>query len=181
MNQNPQKTGVGRNATPPGSGGSSRHPDVRRRRAAASRRGKLLGALTGCVALCGALLAAAVPAHADDDGNPVSVEAATLRSHGAEVQVRFTYRCDEGRSAGVGIVLSQAAPSGPDVVGGAGTGQHPCTGETETVTLTLPAGSGRFTSGAAAAAVSLFTSAPGTPDTIEQFSSTLCLEHGHGR
>jgi len=145
------------------------------------RRRRLLSALTGCVALGGALFAAAVPAHADDDGHPVSVEAATLRGHGAEVQVRFSYRCDEGRSAGVGIVLSQAAGSGPGVVGGAGTGQHPCTGETETVTLTLPAGGGRFTSGEASAAVSLFTSAPGTPDTIEQFSSTLCLEHGRGR
>lgn len=145
------------------------------------RRRRLLKALTGCVALGGAMLAAAVPAHADDDGNPVSLEAATLRSHGAEVQVRFSYRCDEGRSAGVGIVLSQAAAPGPDVVGGAGTGQHPCTGEAETVTLTLPAGGGRFTSGEAEAAVSLFTSAPGTPDTIDQFSSTLCLEHGRGR
>ena len=152
------------------------------RRPGPLRRRHLLAALTGCVAVGGAMLAAAVPARAaDDDGNPVSLEAATLRSHGAEVQVRFSYRCDEGRSAGVGIVLSQAAAPGPDVVGGAGTGQHPCTGETETVTLTLPAGSGRFTSGEAAAAVSLFTSAPGTPDTIEQFSSTLCLEHGHGR
>ncbi|WP_432396573.1 hypothetical protein ACRQ5B_02350 [Pseudarthrobacter sp. L19] len=140
-----------------------------------------MAALTGCVALGGAMLAAAVPAHADDDGNPVNLKAATLRGHGAEVQVRFSYRYDEGRSAGIGIVLSQAAEPGPDVVGGAGSGQHPCTGETETVTLTLPAGGGRFTSGEAAAAVSLFTSAPGTPDTIEQFSSTLCLEHGHGR
>jgi len=158
-----------------------RQAPPQRRRGPRKRR-HLLSALTGCLALGGAMLAAAVPAHADDDGNPVSVEEATLRGHGAEVQVRFSYRCDEGRSAGVGIVLSQAAPPGPDVGGGAGTGQRPCTGETETVTLTLPAGGGgRFTSGEADAAVSLFTSAPGTPDTIEQFSSTLCLEHGHGR
>lgn len=170
MNHSPQTSG---NATALQQERSHRRPGPLRHR-------HLLAALTGCVAVGGAVLAAAVPAHADDDGNPVSVEAATLRSHGAEVQVRFSYRCDEGRSGGVGIVLSQAAPSGPDVVGGAGTGQRPCTGETETVTLTLPAG-GRFTSGEADAAVSLFTSAPGTPDTIEQFSSTLCLEHGRGR
>jgi len=171
MNHSPQaseKTAALRQAPP-------------QRRQGPRKRRHLLAALTGCLALGGAMLAAAVPAHADDGGNPVSLEAATLSGHGAEVQVRFSYRCDEGRSGGVGIVLSQAASSGPDVVGGAGTGQHPCTGETETVTLTLPAGGGRFTSGEAAAAVSLFTSAPGTPDTIEQFSSTLCLEHGPGR
>jgi len=171
MNHSPQASG---NATALRQERSHSRPGPLRRR-------HLLAALTGCVALGGAMLAAALPARADDDGNPVSLDAATLRSHGAEVQIRFSYRCDEGRSAGVGIVLSQAAAPGPDVVGGAGTGQHPCTGETETVTLTLPAGSGRFTSGEADAAVSLFTSAPGTPDTIEQFSSTLCLEHGHGR
>lgn len=171
MNHSPQTSG---NTAAPRQAPPQRREGPRRRR-------HLLAALTGCLTLGGAMLAAAVPARADDNEHPVSVEAATLRSHGAEVQVRFSYRCDEGRSAGVGIVLSQAAPSGPDVVGGAGTGQHPCTGETETVTLTLPAGGGRFTSGEAAAAVSLFTSAPGTPDTIEQYSSTLCLEHGHGR
>ena len=179
MNQNPLKTRVGINATAQGSGKSSRHSNVRRR-AAAGRRRQLLAALSGCVAFGGALLAAADPARADD-GAPVSIEAAALRSHGADVRVRLSYRCDEGRSAGVGIVLTQATPSGPDVVGGAGTGQRPCTGETETVTLTLPATGGRFASGETSAAVSLFTNAPGTPDTIEQFTTTVCLEHGGPR
>lgn len=143
-------------------------------------RKRRMVALTGAAVLCGSLFAAADPARADD-GAPVSIEAAALRSHGADVRVRLSYRCDEGRSAGVGIVLSQATPSGPDVVGGAGTGQRPCTGETETVTLTLPATGGRFASGEASAAVSLFTNAPGTPDTIEQFTTTVCLEHGGPR
>lgn len=135
-----------------------------------------LAALTGATVLCGAMLASAAPAQAES-GDPLRIESATLRSHGEEVRVRVSYQCDEGLSAGVGIFLSQETRSGQAVSGGAGSGQRPCTGETETVTLTLPAGSGHFSARDAAISVSLFTSGPGTADTIEQRTDTIHLHH----
>lgn len=133
-------------------------------------------ALTGATVLCGAMLASATPAQAES-GDPLRIESATLRGHGEEVRVRVSYHCEEGLSAGVGIFLSQENRSGQAVSGGAGSGQRPCTGETETVTLTLAAGSGHFSARDAAISVSLFTSGPGTADSIEQRTDTIRLQH----
>lgn len=100
-----------------------------------------------------------------------------LFSHGAEIQIPVGYRCEEGKTAGVGVFLTQVNHHGPAVVGGAGSGQRPCTGETETVTLTIPAGSGHFRRGAASVSVSLFTSGPGTPDKTQQLTEDIRLDH----
>lgn len=135
-----------------------------------------LAALTGATVLCGGMLASATPAQAEP-GDPLRIESATLRSHGEEVRVRVSYQCGEGLSAGVGVFLSQETRSGPAVSGGTGSGQRPCTGETETVTLRLPAGSGHFSARDAAISVSLFTSGPGTADRIEQLTDTIRLQH----
>jgi hypothetical protein len=136
-----------------------------------------LTTVTGAaVAASFALLTMAVPAYADSDDS-LRIDSGKLHNHGAEVQVRVSYHCEEGRSAGVGIFLTQATRHGPAVSGGAGSGQRPCTGETETVTLTIPAGSGHFRPGCAAASVTLFTSRPGTPDTTGQLTENTRLEH----
>ena len=139
-----------------------------------------LRTLTGAaVAAAFALLTIAPPANANG-GDVLRTGSGRLLSHGAEVQVRVSYRCAEGRTAGVGIFLTQANRHGPAVIGGAGSGQRPCMGNTETVTLTLFAGSGHFRPGCASAAVSLFTSGSGTPDEAEQLTESIRLDHWVG-
>lgn len=122
-----------------------------------------------------ALLTIAAPAHADG-AEVLRTGNGRLLSHGAEVQLRVSYHCEEGRNAGVGIFLTQANRHGPAASGGAGSGQRPCTGGTETVTLTIPAGSGRFRPGSASASVSLFTSGPGSPDELGHITENIRLD-----
>lgn len=135
-------------------------------------RTTLAGAVT---AVAFALLAGAAPAQASA-GEALQINGGKLLGDGTDVRVRVSYQCEVGLTAGLGIFLTQTDNQGPDVYGGAGSGQLPCTGETETVTLTIPAGSGRFHPGCADATVSLFTRAPGTADNIEQFTDDVWLE-----
>lgn len=155
-----------------------RHAAAEPARPAANDDGvrRRLRALTGAaVAGSFALLAIAAPANADG-GDVLRTGSGRLLSHGAEVQVRVSYRCEEGRIAGVGIFLTQASRHGPAVFGGAGSGQRSCTGETESVILTVRAGSGHFRRGSASETMSLFTSAPGTPDETGQLTETIRLD-----
>ncbi|MDQ0756617.1 hypothetical protein [Arthrobacter sp. B3I4] len=121
------------------------------------------------------LLAAASPAQADP-GESLQVRGGKLLGSGAEVQVRVSYQCQVGAQAGVGVFLTQDGHHAA-VYGGAGSGQRPCTGETQKLTMTIPAGSGRFHPGCASVTVSLFTRGPGTPDSIEQLVDDIRLDH----
>lgn len=143
-----------------------------RRPASLWPRTSALGGSVVAVALM--LLAVAVPARADA-GESLGLEGGELFGHGARVQVRVSYECPVGQTAGVGIFLTQNEP-GHAAYGGAGSGPLSCTGETDEVVLTVPAGSGHFVPGCAAATVSLFTSGSGSPDNLKQRSGDLRLE-----
>lgn len=101
-------------------------------------------------------LAVASPARADD--GDLRVGRARLSEDGRTVQVRVRYECEEGRTAGVGIFLTQEIDNGSLAQAGAGSGQRPCTGETETVRLTVSAGKVAFERGTATINVSLYVS-----------------------
>lgn len=139
-------------------------------------------AALGTVLLTGALvlLPAAAPAGAaTTEDHDLSLSNGRVARHGTEVRVWVSYRCDEGRTAGVGVFLTQNREDGPAAVGGAGSGQRPCTGETETVQLTVDAGKVRFHRGSASAAVALFISAPGTTGVTDQLSQEIRLRPRH--
>lgn len=140
------------------------------------RRHRLSRLAGAAIAGTFALLTIAAPVNADGEASLRRVSG-TLHGHGAEAQVRVSYRCEEGRTAGVGILLTQANRHGPRVDGGAGSGQRPCTGETETVTLTVSAGSVHYRRGPASVTVSLFTSGPGTPYETTQLTETIRLDY----
>jgi hypothetical protein len=125
-----------------------------------------------------ALLVMAAPAHADagDAHEALRINGARLSGPGAEVRVRVSYQCQEGQTAGIGIFLTQPDSHAPAVFGGAGSGQRPCTGEAQQVTLSIHAGSGRFNPGCAAATVSLFVSGPGAPAKTELLADDIRLE-----
>lgn len=123
-----------------------------------------------------ALFPFAAPAHAEG-ADVLRAGNGKLFSRGAQVEIPVSYRCEEGRTAGVGIFLTQADYHGAEVVGGAGSGPRPCTGETETVTMTVPAGNGHFRRGAASASLALVTSGAGTPDETEQFTADIRLRY----
>jgi hypothetical protein len=146
--------------------GSGQHPTGPRRR-------QLTPAGT-VVASALALLAIAAPAQASA-GEALQIKSGKLIGLGTEVQVRISYQCQVGQQAGVGIFLNQTDRHDA-VSGGAGSGQRPCTGGTQELTLIIPAGSDRFHPGCASATVSLFTSGPGTPDKIEQLADELHLD-----
>lgn len=140
------------------------------RRRAGHLRG--LAALAGAVVATGFGLLAAAPAQAES-GEALQIRSAKLL--GAEVHLRVSYQCQVGQQAGVGIFLNQEGHHAA-AYGGAGSGQRPCTGETQKLTVVVPAGSGRFHPGCASVTVSLFTSGPGTPDNIEQIADDIYLD-----
>jgi hypothetical protein len=115
-----------------------------------------------------ALLGAAGPARADGDG--LEVGNGRLASHGTDVHVPVTYRCDLGQTAGVGIFLTQGGRGRSSVFGGAGSGQRPCTGDSETVDLTIHTGTGHFRQGRASVSISLFITGSASAD--KQFTHT---------
>lgn len=109
-----------------------------------------------------ALLGAAAPARADAD--ELDVGSGRLTNQGTDVHVPVTYQCDEGQTAGVGIFLTQDSHDRSSVFGGAGSGQRPCTGDTETVDLTIHTGTGHFRQGRASVSVSLFITGSASAD-----------------
>ncbi|MET1065139.1 MAG: hypothetical protein ABWX85_09230 [Arthrobacter sp.] len=124
------------------------------------------------------LFVVAAPAHADagEARESLRISGARLSGLGAEVRVHVSYHCQEGQTAGVGVFLTQTGGQTPAVFGGAGSGQRPCTGEAQQVTLSIRAGSGRFNPGCAAATVSLIVSGPGAPDKTELLADDIRLE-----
>ena len=124
-----------------------------------------------------ALAAIASPARADagDVRDALWMSGGKLNGSGTELQVRVSYQCEEGQTAGVGIFLSQADSHGATASGGAGSGQRPCKGGTEHVTLTVNAGSAHFHPGCAAVTVSVFISGPGSQNRIEQLADEVRL------
>lgn len=161
------RTPRGRHAATETGAPPARRDGVRHR----SRRGTA-AAVAGAVGL----LTIVAPAHAGSS-EVLGTGSGRLLGHGAEVQVRVSYQCEEGLNAGIGIFLTQTNRHGPEVVGGAGSGQRPCTGGPQTVTLTIPARSSHFRPGSASAAVSLFTSASGTPGAAGQLTENIRLDH----
>ena len=85
----------------------------------------------------------------------VSVGSGTLVAKGAAVTVPTTFVCDTGQIFNVFLVLRQRVGNGL-AVGAGGSGPYqPCTGETQTVAVTVTAQNRAFKPGTAAATLNL--------------------------
>jgi hypothetical protein len=152
-----------RTTTPPTATGETPIARPRTPTALAHRLWRPTLVMAGMVIACPlALLGTAGPARAD--GDELEVGNGRLANHGTDVHVPVRYQCEEGQTAGIGIFLTQDDHGRPSVYGGAGSGQRPCTGDTETVNLTIHTGTGHFRQGRASVSVSLFITGSASAD-----------------
>jgi hypothetical protein len=103
----------------------------------------------------GLAMAAAQPAGA---WATVELESATLQARGAAIEVTYTVTCDAGNYVSFNTSVNQR--SGNDLAAGYGYGYVDCTGEPQSVPMTIVAGGAPFRPGAALFTTSIYNCNP---------------------
>lgn len=120
---------------------------------------KSRGVLTGAFIAALSLVLVAAPANAA--GSVINVGPGTLLAKGAALEVPVTFVCDvDSAYASVTVIITQKVSQGRTATGNFSTTDFTCTGESQTVTLTLNAANAAFKNGTALADVDLFTCPP---------------------